>query len=160
MELRTASGLFIVFGDIGRTMEKPKMNEKVVQLIKQFISYFFVGGMAAMVEWVMLFLFSSLLSVDYMFATVLAFLFSTTANCIIGRMMTFKNSFYENKRVMEFVLVFLVSVIGLLFNMLLMYLFVDVVGMNTDMLKVFAKILATGIVFVWNFLGRKFLIYR
>ena len=44
--------------------------------------------------------------------------------------------------------------------MLLMYLFVTVAGMDTDMLKVLAKILATGLVFVWNFLGRKIFVSR
>lgn len=160
MELRMASGRFIVSGDIVRIMEKPKMSVKLVKLIKQFISYFFVGGMAAIVEWIMFFLFSSLMSFDYMLATVLAFLFSTTANWILGRILTFRNSSYENKRLIELVLVFAVSLIGLLFNMMLMYLFVTVIGMNTDILKLLAKILATGIVFVWNFLGRKFFVYK
>jgi len=150
---------FIVFGDTDSFMEILKMNDNLVKLVKQFISYFFVGGMAAIVEWVMFFVFSSLLSVDYMYATVLAFIFSTTANWILGRLLTFKQSSYEDKRIMELILVFAVSLVGLLFNMLLMYLFVTILGMNTDMLKVFAKILATGIVFIWNFVGRKFLYY-
>ena len=160
MELRMVSGRFTVFGDIGRAMEKHKMNENLVKLIKQFISYFFVGGMAAIVEWVMFFLFSSIMSIDYLYATVFAFLFSTTANWILGRILTFKQSSYENKRGMELILVFAVSLVGLVFNMLLMYLFVTILGMDTDMLKVLAKIFATGIVFVWNFLGRKIFVYR
>lgn len=90
----------------------------------------------------------------------LRFLFSTTANWILGRILTFKQSSYENKRGMELILVFAVSLVGLVFNMLLMYLFVTILGMDTDMLKVLAKILATGIVFVWNFLGRKIFVYR
>ena len=151
---------FIVFGDTDSFMEILKMNDNLVKLVKQFISYFFVGGMAAIVEWVMFFVFSSLLSVDYMYATVLAFIFSTTANWILGRLLTFKQSSYEDKRIMELILVFAVSLVGLLFNMLLMYLFVTILGMNTDMLKVFAKILATGIVFIWNFLGRKIFVYK
>lgn len=153
-------GQSTVSGDIGRVMEKHKMNEKLVKLIKQFISYFFVGGMAAIVEWVMFFLFSSIMSIDYLYATVLAFLFSTTANWILGRILTFKQSSYENKRGMELILVFSVSLIGLVFNMLLMYVFVTIIGMDTDLLKMLGKILATGIVFVWNFLGRKVFIYK
>lgn len=139
-------------------MEIRKMNE-IKKLINQFISYFFVGGIAAIVEWLMFFLFSSLLSVDYLYATVLAFIFSTTANWILGRILTFKQSTYENKRVMELLLVFAVSLVGLLFNMLLMYLFVTILRMDTELLKVLAKILATGIVFIWNFLGRKIFVY-
>lgn len=42
----------------------------------------------------------------------------------------------------------------------LMYLFVSVLGMKTDLLKTAAKILATGIVFIWNYLSRKLWIYK
>jgi len=57
-------------------------------------------------------------------------------------------------------LVFLVSLIGLGFNMMLMWLFVDVLGLDSDARKMASKIMATGIVFFWNYLSRKFLIYR
>lgn len=153
------SAQFIVFGDTDSFMMMQSLNEKIVKLVKQFISYFFVGGIAAIVEWIMFFCFSSLLSIDYMLATILAFLFSTTANWILGRMTTFKKSVFEDKRFKELVLVFAVSLVGLLFNMVLMYLFVTIMDMNTDVLQVLAKILATGIVFIWNFIGRKVFVY-
>ena len=52
------------------------------------------------------------------------------------------------------------SAIGLVFNVLLMYLFVTVIGLNTSFLKTVSKILATGIVFFWNFFVRKLFIYK
>ena len=64
------------------------------------------------------------------------------------------------RKVRELVLVFSVSALGLLFNMILMYLFVDCFGLNTNILKTVAKILSTGIVFIWNFMSRKFIIYK
>lgn len=76
------------------------------------------------------------------------------------RTFTFKESKYTKSRMKEVVLVFFVSAIGLGFNLLFMYLFVDVFGMNTNLLKAAAKILSTGIVFIWNFLSRKLWIYR
>ena len=87
-------------------------------------------------------------------------LFSTTTNWFLGRTFTFKESAYKEQKGKEIFLVFLVSAIGLGFNLLLMYLFVDVFGMNTNLLKTIAKILSTGIVFIWNFLSRKLWIYR
>ena len=51
--------------------------------IKQFISYFFVGGVAAIVEWVMFFIFANVLQINYFVSTVIAFIFSTTANWIL-----------------------------------------------------------------------------
>ncbi len=66
--------------------------------VKQFFSYFCVGGIAAIVEWLMFFLFSSLMQIEYMLATILAFLFFTSANWFLGRIMTFRNcKKYENK---------------------------------------------------------------
>lgn len=128
--------------------------------IKQFLSYFGVGGISALVEWAVFSLLEYLLDMPYLLATILAFIFSTTTNWFLGRTFTFKESAYKDKKAKEIFLVFLVSAIGLGFNLLLMYLFVDVFGMNTNLLKTIAKILSTGIVFIWNFLSRKLWIYR
>lgn len=129
--------------------------------IKQFISYFFVGGVAAVVEWIMFFLFANVIMLNYILSTVLAFIFSTTTNWILGRVFTFKNSkSYKNNVGKEAFAVFLVSAIGLLFNMFLMYIFVTVMGFESVIGKTASKIAATGIVFVWNFLIRKLVVYR
>ena len=127
----------------------------------QFLSYFCVGGVAAIVEWGMFFVFSTLLGVEYLIATVCAFVFSTFTNWFLGRVMTFKDSKkYEGKAAKEIALVFFVSAIGLGLNLLLMYLFVSVIGLDTDFLKLCSKVVATGIVFIWNFLIRKLVIYK
>ena len=129
--------------------------------IKQFISYFFVGGVAAIVEWVMFFIFANVLQINYFVSTVIAFIFSTTANWILGRITTFKdNNTYKDKKAKEAFLVFIVSAIGLLFNLILMYLFVTVMRFDSSLGKTLSKIAATGIVFIWNFLIRKLVIYK
>ena len=129
--------------------------------IKQFISYFFVGGVAAIVEWVMFFIFANVLQINYFVSTVIAFIFSTTANWILGRITTFKDNYtYKDKKAKEAFLVFVVSAIGLLFNLILMYLFVTVMGFDSSLGKTLSKIAATGIVFIWNFLIRKLVIYK
>ena len=129
--------------------------------IKQFISYFFVGGVAAIVEWVMFFIFANVLQINYFVSTVIAFIFSTTANWILGRITTFKdNNTYKDKKAKEAFLVFVVSAIGLLFNLILMYLFVTVMGFDSSLGKTLSKIAATGIVFIWHFLIRKLVIYK
>lgn len=135
------------------------MDRKLLDSIKQFISYFFVGGISALVEWGTFSLFN-MMRIHYLLATVLSFCFSTTTNWFLGRKMTFKDSAYESKRMKELLLVFFASAIGLVFNLGLMYLFVNILGMNTDLLKLIAKVMATGIVFVWNFLSRKYAIYK
>lgn len=139
------------------------MKKKLTELpiVRQFLSYFLVGGAAAVVEWICFALFANLLNLHYIAATGLAFLFSTAVNWVLGRFWTFKNNkTYIGKRVTEVFLIFLVSAVGLALNMGIMYLFVSVLGLDGAVLKTLDKIAATGIVFFWNFLVRKFLIYR
>lgn len=129
--------------------------------IKQFLSYFAVGGIAALVEWAMFAIFSGLLNMNYILATCLAFICSTTANWLLGRAWTFRdNQKFENAKSREALLVFAASAFGLLLNVILMYLFVSVFGLNTAVLKTFSKMAATGLVFIWNFLIRRFAIYK
>ena len=131
------------------------------KIINQFISYFCVGGVAAIVEWIAFALFANVMGINYLVATCAAFVFSTTTNWFLGKKWTFKDSSaYKGKEGQELALVFLVSGIGLLFNLGLMYLFVSVLGLASPAQKTFSKIAATGIVFSWNFLIRKLVIYR
>ena len=60
--------------------------------IKQFLSYFGVGGVSALVEWAVFSLLEYLLDMPYLLATILAFIFSTTTNWFLGRTFTFKES--------------------------------------------------------------------
>lgn len=126
------------------------------QAIMQFVSYVFVGGMAALVEWILFYVFQSVIGINYLVSTVLAFIFSTFTNWILGRLITFREKAQDTRKLKEAVMVYLISGIGLGFNLLLMYLFVDVI----QIMPLIGKITATGIVFFWNFFARKFGVYR
>lgn len=129
--------------------------------LKQFISYFCVGGCAAIVEWLVFALLTNVVGIYYLMSTTLAFLFSTATNWGLGRIWTFRNSStYKGKLLIEGVLIYAVSGIGLVFNLGLMFFFVTLLRMNSPIKKVIAKIIATGIVFFWNYFARKSFIYR
>ena len=120
--------------------------------IKKFISYFFVGGMAAIVEWITFAIANVFL--NYMIATVISFIIATTANYILGRILTFKD--YKKKK-SDVVGVFIVSGVGLLLNMLFMHILIDVIHFPIEIL---AKVISTGLVFLWNYISRILFIYK
>ena len=129
--------------------------------VRQFMSYFCVGGISSVVEWVLFHVFANVLSIHHLLATVCAVIFSTTVNWLLGRWFVFKdNKRFVDKAGQEAAVIFLVAFVGLLFNLALMWVFVDVLGFNSDLLKVGSKMTATAIVFAYNFLVRKFVIYR
>ncbi len=120
-------------------------NERVKVLI-----YLFIGGTAALIEWGGFYCLNNWLQINYLLATALAFTFSTLCHYVLGNIFVF-NSGARYARKKELSLVFLVSTIGLLFNLLLMGLFVGYFALNTMV----AKVAASAIVVVWNYLSRK-----
>lgn len=120
--------------------------------IKKFLSYVIVGGSAAIVEWVTFFLFNLIL--NYNWSTIISFILATTFNYFMGILLTFKDA--EHKK-SDFIAVFIVSGIGLVLNILFMNLFIKVIHLDIEML---AKILSTGLVFIWNYISRRIFIYK
>ena len=129
----------------------------------KLVLYLFVGGTAALVEWVLFYIFLNyvLNSLDLgrtaltMTATSLAFCLSTLYHYFLGNVLVFDSgSRYERGK--ELSLVFLVSIMGLGFNLLLMYIFVTLLGCQ----PMLSKVLTSCIVVVWNYLSRKKWIFR
>jgi putative flippase GtrA len=110
-----------------------------------------VGGIAALVEWLTFAIF--IIFSHFAIATIFSFLIATFANYVVGLKLTFKK--YE-KRKKDLFSVYIVSGIGLLFNLGLMYIFVQILAI----LPIISKIISTGIVFFWNYISRRIFIYR
>lgn len=130
----------------------------------KILLYLFVGGTAALLEWGLFFLFYTLMMTGQIFsvatvtvltATTLAFALSTLYHYFLGNILVF-NSGSRYKRGKELSLVFAVSVTGLAFNLILMFVFTD--GFNWPPMG--SKVLASGVVVVWNYLSRKKWIFK
>lgn len=126
---------------------------KESNVIKQFLQYIIVGAIATFVEWFCFHLLLKYSLFDYLFATAIAFVFSTFANWLSGKLIMFKN--WDNI-FGELVKIYLTSIAGLIFNLILMWLLVE----RIHVMKMTSKMIATGVVFVWNFLIRKYIIYK
>ena len=129
----------------------------------KIILYLFVGGTAALVEWGLFYLFFYYLlvglglSIDIltMVATALAFGLSTLYHYFLGNVLVFDSgSKYDKSK--ELSLVFLVSIMGLVFNLVLMYVFVGLLAWQ----PMLAKVITSCIVVVWNYLSRKKWIFK
>ena len=129
----------------------------------KIILYLFVGGTAALVEWGLFYLFFYYLlvglglSIDTltMVATALAFGLSTLYHYFLGNILVFDSgSKYDKSK--ELSLVFLVSIMGLVFNLVLMYVFVGLLACQ----PMLAKVITSCIVVVWNYLSRKKWIFK
>lgn len=121
--------------------------------IQDFFKYLVVGGIATISEWI-IFFFLDKMSVYYAIATVIAYMLSTFVNWLMGRILVFKEAkqpFWK-----EITSIYIVSIGGLLLNLLIMSFTIELL----DLSNMLSKVLATIIVFSYNFIIRKVIIYK
>lgn len=121
--------------------------------IIQFAQYLVVGGLATLVEWGCFYLFSPVFGINYLLSTALAFVFSTFSNWLFGKWIMFKN---KGNPFLELLKIYLASIVGLLLNLVLMWLLVEKLTVD----EMVSKMITTAIVFGWNFFIRKLVIYK
>ena len=129
------------------------MKNKII--ILQMFQYLLVGIIATAIEWMLFFILNDKLGWHYAFSTSLAFMISTFANWGCGRIILFRKG-SQKGLIFEITSIYIVAISGLLSNLLIMAICIDVLCLP-DMLS---KIIATGVVFWGNFFIRKFWIYR
>ena len=121
----------------------------------QFFRYAFVGGIAAVVDWAVLFVLTKL-GMHYLLSTVFAFITGLAVNFLLSKKLVFNAEQARVGRTAEFAVYAIIGVVGLGLTEAIMYLLTDRIGLYFML----SKIIATLIVLVWNYAARKLTLYR
>lgn len=119
------------------------------------VKYLFVGGAAAFVDISLFAVFAKVLQFNYLIVGIYTFLIATAVNYHLSIRYVFESNIMHTRK-KEIFLVYLVSGIGLVFNLTVLYLTIDL--WNFEMML--GKLLASGSVFFWNYLIRKYFIFK
>ena len=118
-------------------------------LISKFFKFGVVGVIAFIVDYLSLYMLTEFLNVYYLISSIISFLLSIIVNYILSIKWVFD---IKKKQSFKDVIIFtLLSAIGLLINLLVMYLSVEVLKIH----YMIGKLIATFIVMIWNFVTRK-----
>ena len=121
------------------------------KLLQQLIKFGIIGVMATVIDFAVLTGLTELVGVHYLVSAAIGFLVANVFNYLFSMRYVFKSRFTKEERHKEFLLFVMLSVFGLAFNQLFMWLFVEVVGLY----YLIGKVLATIFVMIWNFISRK-----
>lgn len=123
----------------------------------QLIRYTFVGGTAFLIDFSLLYVFTSKLGINYLISASLSFFIGLVANYLISVLWVFQKdeAFLKNKW-LEFAVCALIGLIGLGWNALFMWAFTAGVHIHYLLSKIISAIL----VYQWNFFARKYLLYN
>ncbi len=131
----------------------------------QFFRYLFVGGIATVVDWLLSFgaerLFATVTSLDpqvvYILATTVGFSGGLVTNFLLSRAFVFATQQARAKtKGGEFLGHFTVGALGLGMSYLIVWAGTSFILDNYMLFR----IIATVVVFVWNYLARKFFVYK
>lgn len=123
-------------------------------LFLQFFRYIFVGGTSFLIDFSIYLILINFLNVDYLLSAAIAFFISVLANYYLSTTWVFNQDDIDN-RLVEFNLFILISLIGLIFTEILLYLFVGIFDIN----YIWSKIIASILVLFWNFSARRVMFY-
>ncbi len=121
----------------------------------QIFRYAIGGQVSTLIDFLVLIALTDMLSIYYMFSVTIAFACSVLVSYFFNVYWVFHERKYD-KRHHEIFLFLSISVVGLLLTNLLMYFFTEKIGL----FYVNSKIVSATIVFVWNFIARKYLLFN
>ena len=150
-----------LFSLIRRLDFKGLFYQKTDNIFIQFFRYCFVGGLATLVEGGALWLIQHFIFREQSGFTVyisqgIAFVLGLIANFVLSKLFVFQEKSERTNALGEFVTYAVVGVVGLLMKELLLWVFNIQIGWHYMLVWVISTI----IVLIWNYAGRRVLLYR
>lgn len=133
------------------------------KLINQILKFGVVGIISFIVDFCVYTLICNVMGISYMIAGFFGFVISVVVNYLLSMKYVFESR-DDMSKTREFISFVVLSVFGLGLNEVILYLCMDVIYVNWPWLmswcspalaKMGAKIVATGVVMVYNFVSRK-----
>lgn len=122
----------------------------------QFFRYAFVGGIATVVDWGILFLLTEFMHFHHLLSAVFSFAAGLVANFVLSKLLVFNSTEAKVNKALEFAGYAIIGVIGLGITELIMFVMTSKLHMH----YMISKIIATVVVLIWNYLARKYIIYK
>lgn len=130
------------------------INFRVFYSFKKLIKYSFLTLISNIFDFGLLYIFTDLLNVYYLFSAVISYLVAIFINYLLNREYTFKYTPKNFKLALKsFVSYISVSVSGMIFTIGLMGLFVELLGIN----YLIAKLIASILIFFYVYFGHSFI---
>jgi len=124
--------------------------KKRKKLFKQLIRFGFVGGIAFLIDYGILVFLTEVFSIHVLISNAIAFTVAVIVNYILSIKWVFHLHGKRNHKT-DFIVFISLSIIGLLINQLIMWLLIDKIYIH----YMIAKLVATAVVLVFNFITRK-----
>ncbi len=112
---------------------------------RQFIIYVLIGGISATIDFSVLFTFTSILGVYYIYSTIVAYPCGAATHFLLNKYFNFKR--HEKRLINQVMTYVMVNFVGLCITLTIMYILVEYFGL----LYLYAKAIAVFLVLFYSF---------
>jgi putative flippase GtrA len=131
------------------------LREPTDRLLVQLARYVVAGGLAFVVDFGSLFLLTEFGGLHYLLSAAIAFCLGLVTNYLLSIVWVFNRRTLSN-RWLEFLLFGLIGLAGLGLNELILWFLTDRMGLH----YLASKMVSAVLVLLWNFLARRFSLFR
>lgn len=133
------------------------------KLLAQIFKFAVVGGISFVVDFAVYGIMCNVLGIHYIISGVAGFFVSVVVNYLLSMKFVFVSK-EDMRKDKEFVIFVILSLIGMLLNSVILFICIDLIYkywlwlnqlIDIEIMNLAAKIIATGIVMVYNFVTRK-----
>jgi putative flippase GtrA len=124
-------------------------------LLHQFARYQVVGGLSFLVDFGSLYFLTELAGFHYLISAAVAFLFGLVTNYILSRIWVFDRRTMDSVMA-EFIVFAAIGIVGLGMNEVIIWFVREKIHFH----YLVGKAISGGIVAIWNFGARKFVLFR
>ena len=125
------------------------------QLSVHLLRAIFSSNVAFAVDFGLLVLLTEVMHLHYLISNIIAFMTGTSLLYILSVFWVFSRRAVQSKH-LEYWLFILIGVVGVGFNELFIWFFTE----KVHIYYLYSKIIAGSIVFFWNFLSRRFILFK
>ena len=121
--------------------------------IEEVIRFLIVGGGCFLLEYILLYVLTEYMHIGYLVSSAIAFTGSLLVNYILCWLVVFN---VKHQSSLEIGLFIITSLIGLIINQGVMWFLVEIIAWW----YMFAKVIASGIVMIWNYITKRYILIR
>lgn len=126
-------------------------------LNREAISYIFFGVLTTIVNYCVYFLFTVNFQTNYFIANIVSWIISVVFAYITNKFFVFNLTTLKLLEILKELIYFISTrIISLIIEILILYLFVDLIGISDAIVKLFAGI----IVIIFNYFFSKFFVFK
>ena len=130
------------------------MLNKLYKKYKEIINYLIFGGLTTVVSIVTYALFAKVFNIDYLISNVLSWVLAVLFAYITNKIFVFESK--SKKNVKEITSFFFFRIISLVIEMIILYIFVDMLHIDDLITKIIAQV----IVIVANYVFSKVFVFK